>query len=302
VQIKAKQCGFKEACEEQEEDNGPQASVSVHLGSVCAVGSRKVSGQKTSYHVTCHQAEADDILQTWLEATEINCEDYSPTLAEELMEPLVIFKKYRAGVTIVLVVSDPMECCEDNMVETVKDSSDICEENARMDTYHITYDTVDNVSQLQTHNCPAKTEKKIVKEREELYSEIRPLVRLFRKTSPDPPQQHFSEPEPSKHKEKPELDSPADISKYRRKYSHTETPKSSIKFSTSTALYTPPKPSLQNYAKPDSSFEYGKQTHRGSSLARSSLFSTYNLTARARSEFRERSIPVGRRSYVSLYS
>ena len=242
------------------------------------------------------------MLQTWVEATDIDCEDYSPTMAEELMEPMVIFKKYRAGMNIVLVVSYPMDCCEDNVAETVEDNSEVCEENARIDTYHSSYNTVNKTSQIQTHTCPVKTEKKVVKEKEELYTEIRPLVRLFRKTSPDPPQQHFSEPEPLKQKEKLELDSPAEMSKYRRKYSQTEPPKSSIKFSTSTALYSPPKPSLKNYSKPDNSLTYGNQKYRGNSLARSSLFSTYNLTARARSEFRERSIPVGRRSYVSLYS
>ena len=164
---------------------------------------------------------------------------------------------------------------------------------------------VSKLSKIQIHNCPSETKRKEVKEKEVMYSEIRPLVRLFRKTSPDPPSQQVSESQPVQNKTKEisrEVDSPVRVPHY-RKYSQVDTPKSSIKFSTSTALYTPPKPSLQNYSKPDNSLNYGKA--RGGSLARSSLFSTYNLTnltARARSEFRERSIPVGRRNYVSLYS
>ena len=70
-----------------------------------------------------------------------------------------------------------------------------------------------------------REKKKIVKE----YAEIRPLVRLFRRSSPD-----RSETKPSE-------------STFNwRQYVSTETRRPSIKFSTSTALYTPPKPSYDN--------------------------------------------------------
>ena len=76
-----------------------------------------------------------------------------------------------------------------------------------------------------------REKKKIDKE----YAEIRPLVRLFRRSSPD-----RSETKPSE-------------STFNwRQYVATETRRPSIKFSTSTALYTPPKPSYDNIRSSES--------------------------------------------------
>ena len=77
---------------------------------------------------------------------------------------------------------------------------------------------------IETRTCE-REKKQIVKE----YAEIRPLVRLFRRSSPDRRETKPSEP-----------------SFNWRQYVSTETRRPSIKFSTSTALYTPPKPSYDN--------------------------------------------------------
>lgn len=69
-----------------------------------------------------------------------------------------------------------------------------------------------------------REKKKIVKE----YAEIRPLVRLFRRSSPD------------------RETKPSESTFNWRQYVSTEARRPSIKFSTSTALYTPPKPSYDN--------------------------------------------------------
>ena len=77
---------------------------------------------------------------------------------------------------------------------------------------------------IEIHNCE-REKKQTVKE----YAEIRPLVRLFRRSSPD--RRETKPPEPSFNW---------------RQYVSAETRRPSIKFSTSTALYTPPKPSYDN--------------------------------------------------------
>ena len=83
---------------------------------------------------------------------------------------------------------------------------------------------VTSVKKVDIHTC--EREKKIINKE---YAEIRPLVRLFRRSSPDRSDSKPSEP-----------------SFNWRQYVSTETRRPSIKFSTSTALYTPPKPSYNN--------------------------------------------------------
>ena len=248
----------------------------------------------------------DLVTQQWQEAPHLDTAEFNPTTAEQLMEPQVIFKKHRAGVRKAVVVNHPEEGSERSEIEEVKNTCDVLYLHAIITKCEISYHMITKVSCVQSHTCPAKIEKKVVAEKEIPHMEIRPLVRLFRKSSPSPPPEHKHQPPSNKPKEKPkvfpETELPANMSNY-RKHSYTENRKPSIKFSTSTALYTPPKPSLENYSKPDNSLKHGNMKYRPTSLARSSLFSSYNLTARARSEFRERSIPViGRRGYVSLYS
>ena len=260
--------------------------------------------------MTCHEANSDEVFQKWQDCSPFATEEYNPTEAEELMEPHVIFKLLRVTVNKPIIVGDPVELCDTNVGEEVKEISEIRYTNAEEKLNEITYDKVTKVTNVVIKNCPEKIQKKESKEREIIHMEIRPLVRLFRKTSPSPatPQNKTTSQEvrppyvPRTKAEIPEEIEPPSKASYSRKLSYTEIPKSTIKFSTSTALYTPAKPSYENYSKPENLTKYEPQRYRPKSLARSSLFSSYNLTARARSEFRERSIPMGRRSYVPLYS
>ena len=159
-----------------------------------------------------------------------------------------------------------------------------------------TYDTVTKVTCVDSKSCPAKIQKK---ERKCINFEIRPLVRLYRKSSPSPPpptqlayRKESTPPCQNPRETKKENPRKTDLPVNQPKISQNETCKATSIFFTSTALFTPAKPSYENFSK------YGGSRYKLKS-AGSSLFSSYNLTARARSEFRERS--SGRRSYVSLY-
>ena len=107
------------------------------------------------------------------------------------------------------------------------------------------------VLRVTFQDCPKET----VRQPRTDHAEIRSLVRLYKKSSPSPPREihppetrrvHFVKPEPQ-----PVLEIPSSTSKLRR-FSHAETRRPSIKFATSTALYTPAKPTY------GSSLESGK--------------------------------------------
>ena len=80
-----------------------------------------------------------------------------------------------------------------------------------------------------------------------VYAEIRPLVRLYRKNSPSPSRQSKPETEPFNW----------------RKYVQIESKKPSIKFSTSTALYSPAKPTYDNIFHSDAFKTNTKEIYSG---------------------------------------
>ena len=90
--------------------------------------------------------------------------------------------------------------------------------------------------------CP-----KSQKESTKVYAEIRPLVRLYRKSSPSPTRQSKPEVEPFNW----------------RKYVQNESKRPNIKFSTSTALYSPPKPSYDNIFRSDAFQSNIKENYSG---------------------------------------
>ena len=109
-------------------------------------------------------------------------------------------------------------------------------ENVPEDKWRVT------VLKLTTHDCPRE-----VRQPRTDHAEIRSLVRLYKKSSPSPPREiptvqprkvQFVRQEPTS---PPSLEVVTPTSNLRR-FSHAEMRRPSIKFSTSTALYTPAKP------------------------------------------------------------
>ena len=98
------------------------------------------------------------------------------------------------------------------------------------------------ISQINSHFCQHK-KKDVPKE----YAEIRPLVRLYKRASPSPTRENKPEP----------------VIFNWRKFVQTESRKPSIKFSTSTALYTPPKPSYDNIFSSNSYQSNIKENYSG---------------------------------------
>ena len=141
---------------------------------------------------------------------------------------------------------------------------------------------VTSVKKVDIHTC--EREKKIINKE---YAEIRPLVRLFRRSSPDRSDSKPSEP-----------------SFNWRQYVSTETRRPSIKFSTSTALYTPPKPSYNNIRSSGSpsSGEIYPRERTGIFLDSCGLLLYLFFKGgrvRAKTEFGDRSF---NRRYISLYN
>ena len=221
--------------------------------------------------------------------------------ATYLEEPMVIFKLLKVTVNFHLLMCDPVECSENNFSDDIAEINQLIYVNAFEHISENSYDKVTSMNCVHTKTCPAITEKK---ERMSINLEIRPLVRLFRKTSASPPPQaslgkeaiHQSPKQNAIGKEENQLETKTKVKQTtdQRDISQFRT-RTNVKFSSSPSIYTQEKPSYKSYSK----YERPRYTPV---LPRSFMFSSYNLTARARSEFRERSIPVGRRSYVSLYS
>ena len=111
------------------------------------------------------------------------------------------------------------------------------------------------VLRVTCQDCPREP----VKQPRTDHAEIRSLVRLYKKSSPSPQREikpketrrvHFVRPEPQ-----PVLEIPSSTSKLRR-FSHAEMRRPSIKFATSTALYTPAKPTYGSSLEPGKSFHF----------------------------------------------
>ena len=217
----------------------------------------------------CDVAEDDEVTEIWQTCFLLSTEEEVRTEATQLVEPMVIFKLMIVTVNTPLIVCHPVQCSEDNMLNETIDIDQLEYMSAKEKHSANTYDTVTEVICVDTKTCPENTQKK---ERESIEMEVRSLVRLYRKPSPSPPRQTMY-----------------------KKENYLPCPKGRIKFSTSTALYTPAKPCYENYRKTECPRD-------NPSSARSSLSSSFNIlaTARARSEFREKSI--GKRTKrVSLY-
>lgn len=244
------------------------ANAALHLGGLTGGKDKdlKRAGKKVAYHVECKEADLDEICQDWQTASQWTVE-YDQSLAEanQLMEPEVIFKLSRIFATIIIIISN--ENVHDIPSER---TSDIFEEVyfSATERYEDNYlERLTSAPRIETRTCE-REKKQIVKE----YAEIRPLVRLFRRSSPDRRETKPSEP-----------------SFNWRQYVSTETRRPSIKFSTSTALYTPPKPSYDNIRSSGS--PNPRETHpRERAGGR----------ARAKTEFGDRSFTS--RRYISLYN
>ena len=116
---------------------------------------------------------------------------------------------------------------------------------------------------LNLQSCPPET-----RQPRSDHAEIRSLVRLYRKASPasSPVRQARPHPEvrkvqfvPPQPQPPPEPETVSSTSKLRR-FSHAEMRRPSIKFSTSTALYTPAKPTLGvslKHDRTDAGFDLG---------------------------------------------
>lgn len=150
-----------------------------------------------------------------------------------------------------------------------------------------------SIQSVKIMNCSLKVlEPKKKRPYEEVY--IRPLIRLHPEPSYPPPEPAQNPPYVRRQRAKTEkpvtiLDVPQLVRPELPKLQPPEDANPRIKFSTSTALYTPAKPAHSKYQ-----YQYQYQyTQRAGASA------NYLTTSRARSEYRERS--VGRRTYVSLY-
>ena len=148
-----------------------------------------------------------------------------------------------------------------------------------------------SIQRVKILNCSLKVlEAKKKRPYEEVY--IRPLIRLHPKPSYPPPEPALNPQYVRRQRAKTEkpvtiLDVPQLVRPELPKLQSPEDANPRIKFSTSTALYTPAKPAYSKYQ-----YQYQYTQRAGASA-------NYLATSRARSEYRERS--VGRRTYVSLY-
>ena len=121
---------------------------------------------------------------------------------------------------------------------------------------------------LNLQSCPPES-----REPRSDHAEIRSLVRLYRKASPasSPVRQarphlevrkvQFVPPQPQPQPQPPPQPETVSSTSKLRRFSHAEMRRPSIKFSTSTALYTPAKPSLGvslKHDRADTSFDLGK--------------------------------------------
>ena len=115
-----------------------------------------------------------------------------------------------------------------------------------------------NLIRLAIQSCPQKT-----REARCDHAEIRSLVRLYKKSSPaSSPVRQVKPLEPRKVQFVPSPPQPEVVSSTSklRRFSHAEMRRPSIKFATSTALYTPAKPSLAvswKHDRADPSFDLG---------------------------------------------
>ena len=113
------------------------------------------------------------------------------------------------------------------------------------------------VIRLTPHDCPLE-----VRQPRTDHAEIRSLVRLYKKSSPSPPREIPNLPAKKVQflRQDPPPPEPLTSTSKLRRFSHAEMRRPSIRFATSTALYTPAKPTY------GTSFELGTSSHLNSHL------------------------------------
>jgi hypothetical protein len=243
-----------------------------------------VSHVKISYCVQCDVAEFDDAQELPKRCFPLNREEVRAQ-ANVLVEPRAVVKLVKAIKKFPPIVlcyeMEYFEPCLPAEVSTIQNFQYCFVEKLIETNIH----EIGSIQSVKILNCSLKVlETRMKRPYEEIY--IRPLITLHPKPSyptPDPPQHPSYVRRLRAKTEKPVtiLDVPQLMKPELPKLQASEEAKQRVKFSTSTALYTPAKPAYSTY-------QY-KYSHR----------ETYLTTSRARSEYRERS--VGRRTYVSLY-
>lgn len=235
-------------------------NAALHLGGLSGETDKTGSNKKVSYDVECKEADLSEMCQDWMSIPGWTADIVQTEEANELLEPEVIFKLSRIVINVNIIISFPV-------VHLLPDER--CQEISKLHLESVVEGKEKNYLQkpkllpkLNCIFCP-----KSQKESTKVYAEIRPLVRLYRKSSPSPTRQSKPEVEPFNW----------------RKYVQNESKRPNIKFSTSTALYSPPKPSYDNIFRSDAFQSNIKENYSG---------------FRAKSEFKER--PYSRK-YISLY-
>ena len=142
--------------------------------------------------------------------------------ATYLEEPMVIFKLLKAFVNTLPLMCDPVECSENNVCDTATDIEQLEYKSAEQNASTNSFDTVKKIIRVNTMVCPEKQQKN---ENISISIDTQQIVRRYSKQSSSSPPMH------------------------RRYKKESESRRPSIKFSTSTALYTPAKPSYENYSK-----------------------------------------------------
>ena len=252
-----------------------------------------MSASKVSYHVICHESEEDDVPDLWQNASVIELEDYPIVQAQEHVEPLVIFKLLTAFVTCLSIICQPQETYEDVLEEEVIIEQNVFWQQAYEQITEVHCDQFSKVNNLAIHSCPSTIPKE--KEKQEIEINIRPVVRLFKKNSASPPCKKQDSP-PLIRKQRPRVETAEEVPmsyQRRRRVTFPQPPKQSITFSTTTALYKPPAPSIAAY-------KVTEEPRRQITMGKSTLINTQ--TRRARTEFQERSSPIYRGISVSLFS
>jgi len=235
-------------------------NAALHLGGLSNKNKKesKNKSKKVSYHVVTKEADLSDLCLSWMTLDQWTADSLDTYLeATELLEPEVIFKLYRVKITHIVILAFPIihnlpngrteDFNQEHFYEKVI--------QGEQEKY------LERVKILTVNLNMCQKEKKI---QNKDYAEIRPLVRLYKRSTPSPTRQNKPEP----------------LFDW-RKFVQTESRKPSIKFSTSTVLYTPPKPSYDNIFRSDALKENFPGPER-----------------RAKSEFRDRFS----RKYISLYN
>ena len=260
-----------------------------------------------SYRVTCHNADTDEVKQIWQPASVLICEGFNPVKAEGLMEPHVIFKLLKALVNKPLIICDPVLKENKEKVEEVEIPEDLAYFNAKAVDSEVIHKFCASVIKVTVKNCPLPTTTQRKEEiRKEIHIEIRPIVRLFKKSSPSPEREAKKKSMTTVVNETDEANKTNRLtttSSPLRQKKLTDSNNQNVNSSKFSASYSSSKEGFfEKSRKMDSVRSFKYQEYRSKDPLRSSILSSYNLTPRARSEFRERSTPFRGRSYVSLYS